>query len=282
MKSLVLGATGIVGGYIVENLIKAGESPTALSRDNHTDKRIQWIRGDLTQPATLVPTGCDTIYCTAGVGLLADALPYLKSPALKRIVAFTSTSIVTKASSEIPYERALVRQWAADEARLISQCDASGIGWTVLRPTIIYCEGRDANVTRIADLIRKVGIFPVMGDGMGLRQPVHAEDLAVGAISAAASPQAAGTIYALPGGEIITYREMVGRIFDGLGKPRFIVPVPAIIWRAAFALAKPFFPNTNAAMGRRMSMDMVFDPAPAATDFNYLPRPFHPVFQRRS
>ncbi|MDR6661138.1 NAD-dependent epimerase/dehydratase family protein [Tardiphaga robiniae] len=278
MKSLVLGATGIVGGYIVGHLVREGEKPMALSRSTHEDTRIAWIQGDLNQPDALPPTACETIYSTVNVGLLTDALPHLQNPALKRIVAFTSTSIVTKIDSEIPYERASIRQWAEDEARLIAYCEKAGVAWTVLRPTIIYCEGRDSNVTRIAGLIRKIGIFPMMGSGGGLRQPVHAEDLAIGAISAATTQMAENKIYALPGSEAVTYREMVGRIFDALGKPRRILPVPAFLWRLAFAAAKPFFPNTNAAMGSRMSMDMVFDAAPARDDFSYSPRPFHPTF----
>jgi hypothetical protein len=40
-------------------------------------------------------------------------------------------------------------------------------------------------------------------------------------------------------------------------------------WRAAFALAKPFLPNANAAMGSRTTMDMVFDGAPAVSDFRW-------------
>jgi nucleoside-diphosphate-sugar epimerase len=71
------------------------------------------------------------------------------------------------------------------------------------------------------------------GRGRGLRQPVHAEDCAVGAISAAQSVRAANRVYDLPGGETITYREMIGRIFDGLKRRRFIVPVPPPLWLLA-------------------------------------------------
>jgi len=57
-----------------------------------------------------------------------------------------------------------------------------------------------------------------------LRQPVHAEDLAIGALAAAASPAAANKIYAIQAKDTITYREMVGTNFDGLHKPRRIHP----------------------------------------------------------
>ena len=96
---------------------------------------------------------------------------------------------------------------------------------------------------------------------------------------AAASPAAANKIYAIPGTDTVSYREMVGRIFDGLHKPRRIITVPPLLWRAAFALAKPFIANANVAMGNRMSKDMIFDPAPAMQDFGWKPRAFRPDFQ---
>jgi nucleoside-diphosphate-sugar epimerase len=111
-----------------------------------------------------------------------------------------------------------------------------------------------------------------------LRQPVHAEDLAIGAIAAASSPAAANRTYSLPGGETLTYREMIGRIFDGLRKPRRTLSVPPIVWKAGFALAKPLFPISNVAMGTRMMKDMTFDPTPAIADFGWNPRGFRPVF----
>jgi uncharacterized protein YbjT (DUF2867 family) len=278
MQSLVVGATGIVGGYIVEHLVKSGERPFALSRQPRATPGVEWCLGDLATPQKLKLPPCEVLYCTAEIGLLADALLAIRTPALKRVVAFTSTSIVTKIESEIASERVLLQRLADGERRLLAACEQYGIGYTILRPTIIYAEGRDGNVSRLARLIQKFGFLPLMGRGMGLRQPVHAEDLAIGAIQAAASEAAVDKTYAVPGAETVTYREMVGRIFDALHKPRRIISAPPIFWRAAFALAKPFFPNANVAMGHRMSKDMVFDSTPAIRDFGWKPRGFRPQF----
>jgi hypothetical protein len=73
-------------------------------------------------------------------------------------------------------------------------------------------------------------------------------------------------------------REMVGRIFDRLRRPRRIVPVPVWLWRLIFFLAKPLFPDANLAIGIRMMKDMAFDSTPAAEAFGWKPRLFHPVF----
>src|SRR5882757_4492261 len=54
MTSLVIGATGIVGGYIVDRLLQAGERPIALSRSTHSSTtEIEWLKGDLAEPAVL-------------------------------------------------------------------------------------------------------------------------------------------------------------------------------------------------------------------------------------
>lgn len=278
MQSIVIGASGIVGGYIVEHLVRAGEHPLALSRRQRQNTDIDWLQGDLTDPAALEIPAVEVLYCTVEVGVLADALPRIATPSLKRVVAFTSTSIVTKINSEIALERELLRRLADGERRLGAVCERLGIGWTILRPTVIYAEGRDGNVSRLARLIQRFGFLPLMGSGAGLRQPVHAEDLATGAIAAAGSTAAVNKIYAVPGGEVISYREMVGRIFDSLGKPRRILSAPPAVWRAAFLLAKPLFPKANVAMGNRMSKDMVFDARPAIADFGWAPRVFRPNF----
>jgi nucleoside-diphosphate-sugar epimerase len=278
MQSVVFGASGIVGGYILEHLVHVGDRPIALSRSRHDSLVVDWIEGDLTVPATLKLPPFATLFCTAEVGLLANAIPHIYTPSFKRVVAFTSTSIITKIESEIASERELLQRLADGERQLIVNCERLGIGWTILRPTIIYAEGRDGNVTRLARLVKKYGFLPLMGAGAGLRQPVHAEDLAIGAIRAGASSAAVNKTYALPGGETISYREMVGRIFDALHKPRRIVAAPPFVWRAAFALAKPLFRNYNVAMGKRMAKDMVFDATPAIEDFGWNPRQFRPQF----
>ena len=172
----------------------------------------------------------------------------------------------------------MLEDLAAAEQKIVAACEQSNVGWTILRPTLIYAEGRDINITPLSRLIRRFGFMPLVGEASGLRQPVHAEDLAIGAISAASSATTVNKFYCLPGGETLSYREMIGRIFDGLRQPRRTISVPVSVWRAGFMLAKPLFPNANVAMGTRMTKDMVFDSTPATKDFGWNPRIFNPTF----
>jgi nucleoside-diphosphate-sugar epimerase len=277
-KSLILGATGLVGGYIVEQLVGAGEHPLALSRSQQSRPGSDWFCGDLARPDTLKFPPFATLYCTADATLLPAALPHLFNPALKRAVVFSSTSVITKLDSEIDAERRMLTRLADAEQKIAAACERNNVGWTILRPTLIYAEGRDTNITPLSRLIRRFGFMPLVGGAAGLRQPVHAEDLAIGAIAAGSCPAAVNKFYSLPGGETLSYREMIGRIFDGLRKPRRTVPVPVTLWRAGFLLAKPLFPTANVAMGIRMMKDMTFDAGPAKRDFGWNPRDFRPAF----
>ncbi len=280
MQSVVIGARGGVGGHILDQLLASDETPLALSRlpVANDPRNVRWIRGDLTNPSSLNLPEISTVYCTAHAGSLARSLPYLAGRGMRRIVLFTSSSIMTKIDSEVDYEREGLQSLAIGEAEVIALCNERGIAWTVLRPTIIYDEGRDVNISRLARLVIKYGMLPLAGPGNGLRQPVHAADLATGAIQAARSEAAHNKIYFLPGADKISYREMVGRIFDSLGKPRRIIPLPPILWKLAFFLMRRWLPNANVAMGMRMSKDMVFDASPARQDFGWSPRVFRPRF----
>jgi nucleoside-diphosphate-sugar epimerase len=169
---------------------------------------------------------------------------------------------------------------AEAEDKIALACARNNIEWTILRPTLIYDPGRDTNITPLSRLIRRFGFMPLVGGGSGLRQPVHAEDLAIGAIAAASSASAANKFYSLPGGETLTYRDMIGRIFEGMGVPQRTISIPASLWKAAFVFAKPLFPTANVAMGTRMTKDMIFDSKPASQDFGWKPRTFHPLFDQ--
>jgi nucleoside-diphosphate-sugar epimerase len=197
---------------------------------------------------------------------------------MARLVAFSSTSRFTKARSPDPAERAVAARLAEGEARVEAFCADAGVAWTVLRPTLIYAEGLDRNVSRLAGLARRFGVLPLSGRGQGLRQPVHADDLAVAAVEALGREAAFGRAYDLPGGETLSYRAMAERVFAGLGRTPRILSVPKPVWRAGLAVAAPLLPGVGAAMGERMDQDLAFDGAAAARDLGWSPRPFQPRF----
>lgn len=278
---LVLGATSLVGRYLLPRLVDQRTVTLALSRKPQEEGdpgRVRWIVGDLDAPATIAFPFADTVLSLCPIWLLPPALPALAAAGVRRVVAFSSTSVSGKAQSSNAQERAVAARLAAAEADVRRLCAAHHIAWTLLRPTLIYSEGHDGNVSRLARLVERFKVLPLAGSGRGLRQPVHAEDLAWAAMAAAASPLTPGRAYDLPGGETLTYKAMVERIFLGLDRTPRIICAPVVVWRLGLHLAGDRLPGATAAMGERMNQDLTFDGEPAARDFGWAPRMFKPVF----
>jgi nucleoside-diphosphate-sugar epimerase len=266
---LVLGATSLVGRRLMPLL---GERAIGVSRAPPPGAPGRWAAADLEKSLSLPPTA--TVVSLTPLWLLAPLLPALRANGMKRLLAFSSTSRLTKAASPDAAERAVAESLARAEAAVM----ASGARWTLFRPTLIYAEGEDANVSRLAGLARRFGVLPLAGSGQGLRQPVHAEDLALAVPPALAAPATVNRAYDLPGGETLTYRAMCERVFEGLGRRPVLVSAPPALWKLGFALARPWLKGATAAMGERMAADLVFDPEPARCDFGWAPRDFHPRF----
>ena len=128
----------------------------------------------------------------------------------------------------------------------------------------------------IARMIRRWRFFPLVDGGRGLRQPVHADDLAGACLSALRNAATFGREYNLSGGQTLSYRAMVQEVFAGLGRtPRF-VPVPGWLLKRLVSSLRilPRYRSLSPDMVDRMSMDLCFGHEQARRDFGYAPRPF--------
>ncbi|MDI7774075.1 NAD-dependent epimerase/dehydratase family protein [Asticcacaulis sp. EMRT-3] len=284
----MIGARSLVGRRMHDALIKAGWPQEAIWRTARKPIAGQGLVLDATRPEAFQPDNrfSHVIIC-APVWLVSEALlQRLQALGMQRLVAFSSTSRLTKGESLEPAEREVVEKLAAGEARVAQFCAQNSIDWTILRPTLIYDEGHDENVTRIADLIRKLGFFPLCGKASGLRQPVHARDLAAAAAAALPAEASFGKSYNLPGGESLTYHDMVARVFAALGRRPLILSLPEVVWRWGFAVLDVLTPGRklkrNLQMVVRMNRDLWFDPVPPARDFGYAPGDFKPDFKADS
>lgn len=281
---LVLGATGLVGPHLVRELLAAGESIVAVSRrpPNEHDDRVVWVKADLTRAEDVarIPA-CTRAISTLAIWMTADLVPDLVERGLKRLVCFSSTSAVTKVDAADAGERKLAASLARGEESVRSH---SGLTSTILRPTMIYGGPGDANVERIAKQVTRLHVFPLVGRGDGLRQPVHAADLGAAAARALQSDAAMGGTYALSGGEVLTVRQMVHRIAQANAARVLFVRVPMrpaeVVLRVLGALPR-IRKVPNGALAR-MTRDLVFDHEEATKDFDYHPRPFDPPDYRIS
>jgi len=286
----VLGATSLVGHALLPLLSEMNIEVAAFSRqpkDNITESGLEgnvaWCQ--LKQPfddvsqyksQTSHQQQIKDWICLAPIWVLPDYFDWLKSLGVKRIVALSSTTRFTKVNSEDPSETAIVKKLVEGEENLIQWATEHEVEWIILRPTLIYGGGKDKNISVITRFVRRFGFFPIFGKGEGYRQPIHVYDVATACYQALNQHSVSNQAYNISGGEKLTYREMVTRVFTALGKEPRIVTLPLPVLKMGLAVMKviPKYRGLSSAMITRMSQDMVFEHDTATRDFGFSPRPF--------
>jgi nucleoside-diphosphate-sugar epimerase len=276
--ALVFGGSGQVGHPLLVCLHRRGWRVHAVSRRAQPAMPgVQWLRGDLESTPGLPPR-VDAIFSCGPLDHFAHW--YARSTiACPRVVAFGSTSIEVKHDSADARERAVAARLRDGETRVLAAATQRGAAATVLRPTLVYGAGADRTLTRIAAIASRWHRFVLPRDAVGLRQPVHVEDLAKAAFAVLDAPATHGLAYALPGGETLPYREMVARVLATLQPPARLYLLPPAAFRALLSLAHAVGVARDfggVALGRTRQ-DLVFDIEPARRDFGYAPRKFEPV-----
>ncbi len=215
--------------------------------------------------------------CLAPVWVLPDYYSLLESRGARRVVVLSSTSRFTKTESPDPAEQGVAAALLSAENRLIEWAEQREIDWIILRPTLIYGAGRDKNISSIADFIRRFGFFPLLGAAKGLRQPIHASDVATACFQALSHSEVVNRAYNISGGETLTYDDMVRRVFDAMGKKSRFLHIPRVVFRLVVALLHlvPRFRDVSIGMAERMNQDLIFDHSDAVRDFCFNPAPFH-------
>jgi nucleoside-diphosphate-sugar epimerase len=285
--ALVFGGSGQIGMPLLDRLRDDGWRVYAVSRAPRAEQPgLVWLPGELpgvplsgsALPLDATVRRADAIFSCGPLDLFAQW--YARSDAdAPRVIAFGSTSIEVKRGSADAEERDLVARLREAERSLFEAAAARGAAVTVLRPTLVYGSARDRNLSRIAQVAQRFGRIVLPRDARGLRQPVHAHDLADAAFRCIDADATFGRTYALPGGETLSYRDMVARVLAALEPAPRLHEVPSPVFNLVLALAHAagFALDFNEAAVARMRSDLVFDPADAQRDFGYAPRGFHPV-----
>ena len=276
---VVLGASNMIATGLMERLAAAGVPTLAVARrELSLPAGVESARVDFEaeEPWT-VPPGA-AVVSILPLALLASALPRLEGA--RSIIAIGSTSLFSKADSDDAKDRATARKLERAEAALANWCGREGVAWTVLRPTLVYDGFSDRNIARMIRLVRRTRVLPIARPSSGLRQPIHADDIATAILGSLDNPRAAGRAFNIAGGEVLTYRAMAERVFRSQGLvPRFIV-LPVSWLRFAFGLAARARlvreTGFGSAVFARMNQDLVFDVADGLEILGYAPRSFEP------
>src|SRR6185437_14115702 len=174
---LVCGASSQIGFFLLPELQRARVPVLALSRQPQAAAAgVTWLQGALPRP----PVAADAVAslcCFAPLDALAAWIEAGAAANLKRVVATSSMSAESKHASPVAAEREVSRRLQEGEAAVLRACERRGVAWTILRPTLVYGAARDRSLTPLARRARRWRVFGLPA-GSGLRQPVHAADIA--------------------------------------------------------------------------------------------------------
>ncbi|MBU1417925.1 MAG: NAD-dependent epimerase/dehydratase family protein [Proteobacteria bacterium] len=269
----LIGAASFVGERLRLLLEKEGYRITAFSRRGGSNMV------SLLTPAVEPLEQIENWICLAPIWTLPENFHLLEKHGAKRLVALSSTSRFSKKNSPSLSDRELASQLIRGEEQVLDWAHSAECLLVILQPTLIYGLGKDRNVTEIARFVQRFGFFPLFGQGRGLRQPVHVDDVAAACCSALQMSSGKKNCYILSGQEVLSYRTMVERIFVALGRKPLFLRCPLWLFDLAVRLANllPSFKGLTTEMAVRMDKDQNFDNTEAKADLGFRPRPFHPL-----
>ena len=276
---VILGGRSIVAPYLIQRLAQEGLDASVVSRRPvNLPEGFHTLSIDLTQSSPWrAPIG-SIVISLVPIWVLARSLSRFSD--VQAILAVSSTSRYGKAASDDPKERFTAENLELSEYILQSWCLRNNVVCTILRPTLIYDGIQDENVTRIVSFIKRYGAFPVAFPGKGLRQPIHADDVAKAIMGALGNAAAYHKALNIAGGQVLTYRDMIETVFKTLKrKPRPIL-LPAslleFVFKAANKLGFVHEKTFGFSVFKRMNEDLVFDCAEGLELLRYAPRGFEP------
>ncbi|HJP34158.1 MAG TPA: NAD(P)H-binding protein [Candidatus Latescibacteria bacterium] len=277
---LVTGGTGYTGRRLLHRLRGCGAHVRVLARSTSDlagmPEHVEIIQGDLEEPDSLVSAlgGVRYVYHLAHVRFTANLLRSLTTD-VEHVVIVSSL----RALSRVP--SATVDQVLQGESAAITPGPATSASWTILRPSMIFGDGDDRNISRLVDRVRRRALIPAVGRAR-LHQPVYVEDVLDAVLACPTNSRARGQTYAIAGARPLTWDELVSTIGHLVGERPRTVPVPAAAAASVLGLIEALGLTlpVRAEQVRRMLEDKAFDIEPARRDLGFSPLSFGDALQR--
>ena len=288
MRIFLTGGTGFVGSEVLRQLVAAGHAVRCLVRKGSEGKLavregVEIRHGDVSEPETLEGAlqGCDAVIHLVGIirefpgkGITFKRLHFeatrtmvaaAESQGVKRYLQMSANG--TRENATSPYHQT---KWKAEEA-----VRASSLAWTIFRPSLIFGPG-DAFVNMLAEMMRKLPVMPVIGDGRYRMTPVAVEDVATSFVKALTLPVTIGKTFHCCGPQSYAYDEVLDLIGSALGKrhvPKLHHPVFLMKPVVALLESFPAFPLPSSQMTMLLEGN-VCDPTEWAAVFGIKPLGF--------
>jgi len=236
-RIVVLGGTGFVGSHLIPRLASQGLSITVLSRNRERHRElavlptVRVVSANVYDPNVLAAhfKGTDAVINLVGilnesgfdgagfrrahVELTRLVIDAMKAAGVSRLLQM---SALRAGEGESWYLK------TRGEAE--AQVKASGLDWTIFRPSVIFGRG-DGLFNRFATLLKLSPVLP-LARAEARFAPVYVGDVCAAFERALADRATIGQIYELGGPEVVTLREIVTMTRDALGLSRLIVGLP--------------------------------------------------------
>ena len=242
-KVLVTGATGYIGGRLVQELLARGYGVRTMLRAPVPGNEERWpgsevAVADASNPPALraALNGIHTAYYLIH-SLLLGPLEFeavdaayarnfreaAEAAGVRRIIYLGGLGDV----------RAVLSPHLRSRMQVAEELQRGTIPTTVLRAAIIIGSG-SASYEIVHHLVRNVPVIPVPPWGRTKCQPIAVRDVIRYLVGTLESPATAGASYDVGGSDVLTYELMLRILADVLGKRRFFVPVPAFLSHVGF------------------------------------------------
>jgi uncharacterized protein YbjT (DUF2867 family) len=281
----IAGATGFVGGHLVDYLRSKGEALRCLVRSEAkarslAAKGVEVVRGDITDPATIEGTLGPDDFVVHLVGIIEEkngaTFRGLHVGGTKNLVAEAKRAGVR----HFFYQSALGADPNSWSGYLRTKAEAeecvieSGLSYTIFRPSLIIGPW-DGFTRKILDMLKLSPVIPIPGEGRAKFQPIYIKDWLRCIDKVIGDPAAYCSRFDIGGPEQLTYREIVGMLAEsaGMKKTVFNVPMGLMKLSAVFLETVLSSPPVTSDQLRLLESDNICDPDAVEKHFGISPMP---------
>ena len=262
MKVALIGGTGFVGSYLIDELIKNDHTPRLLVREGSENKVIQkdkceTVTGDIDDDHSIEKTleGCDAV-----IYLIALIREFPKKGLTNEKLQFRGSEKVAKIAENLGINRFLLMSALGAnpnpngskymQAKHLSEqaIKNSKLKWTILRPSSLFGDPRGEDRPEFCMMLDKLMLnlvpypkflpFPApsfftgaspFNAGQYALSMVHVKDVASIFIKVLSDDETIGKTIEIGGERKVSWNEIIKSIASATGQNVFMLPAPFFV-----------------------------------------------------